>query len=354
MAPRPKLLLRIVLVNAAVLLAGVLMLELVFGEWLRPNPMGRLNLLRNVTLKMDATGLYPSGTVITYTRDVNGLRGAYPDPGAIDILTLGGSATDQRYIDDSQTWQANLRTLFARDGKAVVVVNAGVDGQSTVGHIRNYEWWFPNIPGLKSRRDLFYLGANDFFTQRAFDELVAPPTLASRLKESSALFRLARTLRGIYQAASVAGAVHTSIDFAAESWTTTPRFTDHAALADQPVAQYRQRLGLLLRKSAERGARPICVTQAARYYRSDAGTVSGVARDIQFGGNRVNGVDYFHIIGQFHRATLELCAEAGGIGIDAARGAAWEDADFYDFLHNTPAGTRKLGEYLHAQLAGRF
>lgn len=354
MAPRLRFLLRLVLVNVAILAVGVLALELAFGEWLRPDPMGRLNLLRDVTLKMDATGLYQPGTGVTYTRDHWGLRGDYPAPGAIDILTLGGSATDQRYISDDQTWQADLRAAFARAGKTVVIVNAGVDGQSTVGHIRNYEWWFPNIPGLKSRYDLFYLGVNDFYTQRAFDELVAPPTLVTRLKESSAVFRLARTLRGLHQAVSVAGAAHTSVDFAAETWTTTPRFTDHAALADQPVAQYRQRLRLLLQKSADRGARPICVTQAARYFRNNGGEISGVARDIQFGGNRVNGVDYFHIMGHFHRATLELCAAAGGIAVDAARGVAWEDADFYDFLHNTPRGARKLAEYLHAQLATTF
>jgi hypothetical protein len=29
---------------------------------------------------------------------------------------------------------------------------------------------------------------------------------------------------------------------------------------------------------------------------------------------------------------------------------AWQDADFYDFVHNTPQGARKLGEYLAARL----
>ena len=42
------------------------------------------------------------------------------------------------------------------NGKDVYVVNAGVDGQSTVGHIKNFDWWFPNIPDLKVKYFLFY------------------------------------------------------------------------------------------------------------------------------------------------------------------------------------------------------
>lgn len=346
---------RIVTMNVLILAAGLGVLEAAFGSWLHPNPINQLNLLRDVRLSYDAGGLYQSAdTGITYTRDRYGFRGGYPDAGAIDILTIGGSATDQRYITDLHTWQEVMRSAFARQGKRVAIVNAGVDGQSTVGHIRNFDWWFPNVPGLKAQFHLFYIGVNDFHTQRAFDELVEARGVMTRLRESSALYALAIKLRGMYQALVVAGVAHRAINFGGEEWTHQPRFDDHAPLAREPVERYRERLRVLLARSAGSGARPICVTQAARYYRIDNGRVSGTTRPIQFGAETVNGVDYFHLIGFFNRATLEICSEFNGIAVDAAEGVAWADADFYDFVHNTPPGARKLGEFLHERLAPYF
>jgi hypothetical protein len=53
-----------------------------------------------------------------------------------------------------------LQTCLAQNGAGLTVANAGVDGQSTVGHIMNFKWWFPNIPRLAPDYILFYLGLN--------------------------------------------------------------------------------------------------------------------------------------------------------------------------------------------------
>lgn len=34
-----------------------------------------------------------------------GFRGSYPSPGAIDMVTVGGSTTDQRFVTEGKTWQ---------------------------------------------------------------------------------------------------------------------------------------------------------------------------------------------------------------------------------------------------------
>lgn len=340
-----------VVLAGGVLLAGLLVLELAFGNWLQPNRMNRLNLLRDAALTYDARALYPEGnTRITYTRDRYGFRGAYTSPSAIDILTIGGSATDQRYISDDETWQEVLRRTLASQGKRVSVVNAGVDGQSTVGHLRNFDWWFPEVPGLKPRFHLFYLGVNDFHTRAAYDELVAGPSIWTTVRESSAFYGLYLKLRGMYRALVVARVGHTAVDFSAIQWTDQPRVSDHAAVAREPAARYEERLRLLLKRSTEAGARPVCVTQASRYFRVDRGGVTGVTQPIQVGAAEVNGVDYFHLIEHFNRATLAVCNQFGGIALDAAGEVPWTDADFYDFIHNTPQGARKLGEYLAAKL----
>jgi hypothetical protein len=40
--------------------------------------------------------------------------------------------------------------------------------------------------------------------------------------------------------------------------------------------------------------------------------------------------------------------------IDLAAEDMWQDDDFYDFLHNTPKGARKLGNYLFERLSDLF
>ena len=41
------------------------------------------------------------------------------------------------------------------------VVNAGIDGQSTHGHIWNFKFWFNKIPSLKTKYIIFYIGINE-------------------------------------------------------------------------------------------------------------------------------------------------------------------------------------------------
>jgi hypothetical protein len=42
------------------------------------------------------------------------------------------------------------------------------------------------------------------------------------------------------------------------------------------------------------------------------------------------------------------------MAIDLANEISWEDDDFYDFEHNTPQGTGKIGRYLHQHLEPLF
>ena len=122
----------IVLVNAAVFAACLLVIEAVFGSWTRPNSMARLSVPRGLRTSVRVANLYRADrSHVTYSRDEFGLRGAFPTPSEIDVLTLGGSTTDQRYVDDEDTWQAVMQGEFARNGKRVHIANAGVDSQSS-------------------------------------------------------------------------------------------------------------------------------------------------------------------------------------------------------------------------------
>ena len=280
---------------AAILLAagtlalalGLALLEVVFGTWFSSNPWDRalaLNIVVDRHVSFDATGLYAGGGAVEYTRDRFGLRGRYGEPRDIDILTVGGSTTDQRYITDGATWQDVLEGELRAAGKDVHVANAGVDGHSTFAHLAAYESWFPLIPGLKPRYAILYVGLNDLFLgapRKLFDGAAdGKPTLKSRIKANSALFRLFAMARGALLARKL-GVDHRPTDFGAVRWTREPRLADPGALGRQRAATFGDRFGRLLSLVKASGSVPVCVTQPSLYYRVSAdGAVSGTAADV--------------------------------------------------------------------------
>jgi len=81
-------------------------------------------------------------------------------------LTVGGSTTDERYLEEEDTWSEQLELILNDNYPSLdyEVVNAGIDGQSTYGHIWNFESWFPKIQNLKTKYIFFYIGLNEYFS----------------------------------------------------------------------------------------------------------------------------------------------------------------------------------------------
>ena len=363
----------VVLVNCLVLGACFVALEVAFGNWLKPNPINRLHLIRNAELAYDVREPNtPAPRRAIYRRDQYGLRGSYRNPSQIDILTIGGSTTDQRNITEGETWQDVLaQTLLAR-GKPVSVVNAGIDGQSTVGHVKDFDWWFPSIPGFHARFILVYAGINDIYVsdQQNFDDLVDETAsvrgrLRTAIKERSALYSVYRLLHGIYLARVVYGAHHRTLDFNNFDWSSEPRLRNHESLLSDRLQAYSHRIEVLLEKIRGTGASPICVTQPSHWYKKVGATVVGAVDPTTtredgrgylgtLAGQRVNGLDYQMFLSLINDQTLRTCLKEQALTLDLAKAIEWQDDDYFDFTHNTPKGTRKIGEYLASQLEHLF
>jgi len=355
MTPKRSKALKVLVFNLGLAAACLLVLELIFGNWFSPNPLDRLNLVRDTQRRYEANDLYDGASAIVYTRDEWALRGAYPSLDKIDIVTMGGSATDQRYITDGATWQDVMVREFEAEGKSVSIVNAGVDGQSTYGHIKDFDWWFPTLPEFKPRYVLFYIAGNDMFKGRdyEFDDLLLdrPPTWKNHIRERSALFHLVKTAVGAYRARNVAKISHRKEPFGSWEWTTVPLVRNHHKLVASNLERYGKAVALLARKTRAIGAEPIFVTQSLSNYRFRGdGTVEGNATHFVYAKTMINGVDYYHVMRQFWAVTMEECAKAGAICLDAGNEIRWEPGDFYDSIHNTPQGAERLGKYLHEKL----
>ncbi|MGH6660813.1 MAG: SGNH/GDSL hydrolase family protein, partial [Rhodospirillales bacterium] len=221
---------RVVAVNLGLLLAVAVVAELAFGGWLFGHNYGTLVIPKNFTRVFDVDSLYGGGRVL-YRRDKHGLRGQYHSHSDIDILTIGGSTTNEIFIDEDATWTAVIAREFEAAGRPVTVVNAGVDGQSTVGNIKNFDLWFPKIPGLKARYVLALLGINDAAVIKSGENYFAGPFRKSKqdrmvdllrptkqyLINNSALYALFRNIRGIIRARD-AKLIHSSNSYTGTEW----------------------------------------------------------------------------------------------------------------------------------------
>ena len=354
--------LKLATVNASILLVGFVVIELIFGSWVHAGKLDRLNLICDATIEYELHGLYPSDSdTAIYTRDPWCLRGGYDRVSDIDLLTVGGSTTDQRYITDGATWQDTLQEEFRKTGTRISIANAGVDGQSTYGHLMSFEHWLPEIDSLRPSWILFYVGVNDMFKSagyafdRLFDDSLQRSSPVEKVKKSirkrSALFYLYRTARGAVQAHAY-GLDHRYTDpFATDGWVEEPLISDHEKVLAPQLGAYAKRLRMLCERARDMGSTPIFVTQPSRVFKLEGDRIRGTSKNLEIGDLRFNGVDYYHFLGVLNAKTLEIARECGALGLDLASELTFDpEADFYDRIHNTPSGARRIGRYLHAKL----
>jgi hypothetical protein len=348
---------KIIVVNVLILVVGILFLELFFGDWIYDDKLDKLKLIRSKTYKYRLNDLYNSHSdMIIYKRDEYGLRGRYKNTKEIVLLTVGGSTTDQRYISEGYTWQDILQDNFESEGKNIVIANAGVDGQSTYGHIKNFEYWFPHVPNLHPKYVLFLVGLNDFYVSEGHGFYIMKDSefsIMSSFRKNSALYRLFRNVHGIFLAEVKYDAGHKKINKSVIMYTQHALQSDYSFM-DKRLAEYRGRITVLIEKTISFGSIPIIVTQPSSRYRFVNDTLEGIESTSDYDGHEYNGVDYYHMKTKLDSVALEVCRVNGIICIDMGKERIWDDSDFYDYAHMTPPGVRKIGEYLYKQLKSKI
>ena len=111
----------------------------------------------------DASSLYSDNKthLISYKRDKECYRSKNKINENKIVLTIGGSTTDQRFINEGETFQDLLDVYF--NGK-YDFINGGVDGQSSIGHLFSIKNW--HSKALKDINQqvsdvIYYIGIND-------------------------------------------------------------------------------------------------------------------------------------------------------------------------------------------------
>ena len=350
----------LIMVNYIALFLGLIIIEVIFGNWFFEDNLNLLNILKNVTKEYSIHDLYKwNSKSIVYKRDNYGFRGKYSSLKDIDIITMGGSTTDQRYISEGFTYQDVLIENFRQNGKRINIVNAGIDGQSSVGHIKCFDLWFNKIPQLKAKYILVFIGINDMYvssgwsTDIMINENSYNKTFSKYIIERSALFYLYKVISGLNKMEQVG---HKKQIFDSLNWTHKLKLKDHKKFIQIDLENYENRLKILVEKIENFGSKPIFVTQSERrLYDFIDDKLIGVKSIREFKGKVVNGTDYYQLIRLMNEKTRKVAEEFNCIFIDLENELEFNIRDeFYDHCHHKPSGAKKIGDYLYIKLKNIF
>lgn len=322
----------------AALTVPLITVELWLGRWLDSSIAPAAAIVDHSFTYMQT--LYEPHQSVTYVRDKHGLRGVREPLPRVEVVTVGGSTTDQRYITEGQTWQDIWRA-----STGLRVANAGVDGMSSSGHLVAVSEWLHRIAGLSPRAYLHYIGVNDAAlivepSNRKYDRSGSDTWLSIIRKRSVVASALEQLWRQQVSAPIVA---HGAMVLASSPPDMVRVDVDRDEIHRFIEQAYKPNLHRLLELHHQRGEIPIFVSQPAHpslvRWKDGETLVASSHRSL----------DRFAVaLGMINKATADICHDVPPPcrALDLASAVQFEASDFYDVVHYTPAGARKIGAFL--------
>jgi len=308
--------------------------------------------------------------ITTHTKNALGFRG--PDPPRdfarrLTLVTIGGSTTECLFLSDGKTWTDVLARRLARSWPDSWVNNAGLDGQSSYGHLillRDF------IVSLRPKVAVFLMGVNDIEREdlTTYDQSLAPnwtrwQRAAVFLEDHSEIVGLAHNLVRMART-SYRGFGHSELDLTKLTRLEDDSKVTAATLAQQdgPLRRYAERLNAIVEMCRTNGIEPVFTTQPVVY--GDAvDPVTGVdLAAIQVRG-AINGRLQWRVLEMYNDAMRRVASTRGVLLVDAAHEMPKDSRLYYDLMHFTNEGATRLGDVIadhlepylktHTELVGR-
>ena len=299
--------------------------------------------------------------VTRHTKNSLGFRGPDPPKGfasRLTLLTIGGSTTECLFLSDGKTWADAMTRRLDRSFPGIWVNNAGLDGQSTYGHLillRDF------VEALHPRVAVFLIGVNDIGLQAGtpYDASLTPPS--SRLRSAAVFVRdhseLAALAQNLWRVARAKeqGFGHGQID------VRTIRHLEHdpaiasATLAtfSAPLPAFAARVEAIVDECRRHGIEPILVTQPGLYGDAVDPSTGVDLSTLQVKG-AANGRLWWRVQELYNDVTRNVATSRGVVLVDAARQLPKDSRLFYDFIHFTNEGAERLGELIAVQIEPRL
>ncbi|MGE0533388.1 MAG: SGNH/GDSL hydrolase family protein [Pirellulales bacterium] len=275
-----------------------------------------------------------------------GLRGSEPPPrsAAYRIVCLGGGTTEGCYLDDGETWPAQLAQCWPDAQRPVWIASAAVCDFDSGHHLR----WLESSP-LVSEVDcvVVLVGANDLVRDvLGIDNGWPPPPKLLQLNSCELLKQIwnVRLGRGLV------------IDREGRRLVQSRRGREIPAPAspwqpDKLLDAYGQRLARLCAAAKRRGVRLVCVTEPTLwddYLSGEADKRMWIARtdpeprpwELLRRGPMRELMDLYNL------KLLEVCHENDVEVVDAAAAMSGTEPFFYDDYHPNEQGAAVLAKIL--------
>jgi lysophospholipase L1-like esterase len=308
--------------------------------------------------------------ITSHTKNALGFRG--PDPPRdfsrrLTVVTIGGSTTECLFLSDGKTWTDVLAQRLAATWPEAWVNNAGLDGQSSYGHLILLR---DLVVSLRPKVAVFLIGVNDIGRAdlTTFDQTLAPNWTGWEkagvfVEDHSEIVSLAHNLLRMART-SYRGFGHSEIDL-----TRLPVLADNATLTattlaqqDEPARRYTDRLLAIVQLCRKNGIEPVFTTQPVLYGDAvDPATGVDLAT-IQVQGS-ANGRLWWRVLERYNDAMRRVASDRDVLLVDAAAEMPKDSRLYYDLMHFTNEGAARLGEIIanrlepylksHTELVGR-
>ena len=328
---------KIFLINIIIFFVCIFLIEIVFGSWFKNNFSYKLSSERNIYRVYKFNFSNYSGKSI-YERNDNGFRvdGKSKNTKEIDIIFAGGSTTAQKFLNFNDTIVNGLNKYF----KKFNIVNAGIDGLSIKGHINSFKFWFNKIEDLNPKYYIFYIGINDqnLLSKNSrsiddFEESSLKGNIREYLESNSFFYKKFRYLKaymylnyGFKRGANIVnknGVVYG--ERGNKSFKKYNEYNNINFLTSNYHKEYSKLLNKLTNIVKKKNSIPIYITQIA--------------------GNGMNEELYLAA-----ETVIDHCNKNQLRCINLAKKINLEYGDFYDALHLNPSGSKKVTDFLIAEL----
>ena len=235
--------------------------------------------------------------------------------------------------------QKKLENTYAN----IKVANAGTMGQSTIGHLKNFEIWFNQIPNLKPEYFIYYIGINDsilllkaldkYKDKRNYNEA---DTLVSKklferqvryLKNNSVFYKLFKLIDGYFLAKKY-GVTHFTGTWKNKKKIKPIVVNKEDKIVLQFLIEYQKRLKKINERTKKYKSKTIFITQ-------------NVHKD-HFLSNALNIINI---------TTKNFCINNEIICLPLDEKVNFDfEKNFYDGIHTRPSGNKKIAEYISYEL----
>ena len=341
---------KLTLINIVVFLFLYLLVEISTGNFLF-NKKEKLDcsyllcdrkmIFKNVSLNKKAQNYD-----VLYTKDKFGFRGRKKNLDKIDILTIGGSTTDERFLKIEDTWSEKLEKKFEIIYQNFDVVNAGIDGQSTNGHLWNFTNWFNKIENFKPKYIIFYIGVNERLSSHVtlykksnlvdngndFSNLGIFKKVEFFLKKNNGLTYKAYIL--LYRSFFLKDEHNVGHNNLRKKIDYIKPF-EKIEISDLTKEAFINNMKKLNEYSLRLDAKPIFVTQKTR---------RGLKRKNQI--YSISTSDYYEYEKKVSDIIISFCKKHSIYCVNLNEKLDFDEHDTYDLVHVTPSGAEKIANII--------